>query len=76
MISKWVILIIVALLIYWGIKNLSRVKKQPTKSKNEIEDMVRCAHCGLHIPRSESITADNKFFCSTEHRQLHSVSRS
>lgn len=76
MISKWIILIIVVFIIYWGLKNLQRARKQPTQPDNVIEDMVRCAHCGLHIPRSESIAADDKFFCSTDHQQLHAKSTS
>lgn len=71
MIAKWVILIIIVFLIYWSLRNLQRTKKQSTKSKNEIEDMVCCAHCGLHIPRSESVTADKKYFCSIDHQQLY-----
>ncbi|WP_371128828.1 PP0621 family protein [Nitrosomonas sp. Nm132] len=71
MISKWIILIIIALLIYWGIKNLQRASKQTRKSNNEIEDMVCCAHCGLHIPRNESIVAGKKYFCSIDHQKLH-----
>lgn len=34
------------------------------------EDMVRCAHCGVHLPRSESVTAGGELFCSEEHRRL------
>ncbi len=32
------------------------------------EDMVRCAHCGVHLPRSESLTAEGKHYCSEAHR--------
>ena len=35
------------------------------------EDMVQCRHCGLHLPRSESLKAADGFFCSEEHRRLH-----
>jgi uncharacterized protein len=34
------------------------------------EDMVRCAHCGVHLPKGESIRAEGKDFCSEEHRDL------
>ena len=34
------------------------------------EDMVRCAECGVHLPRSESITSGRAFYCSAEHRRL------
>ena len=70
-ITKWIILIIIVFLIYWSLRSLQQAKKKSAASKMEIEDMVCCAHCGLHIPRSESITADKKHFCSLDHRQLY-----
>jgi uncharacterized protein len=33
--------------------------------------MVKCAHCGIHLPRSESIASGNLSFCCEEHRRLH-----
>lgn len=33
------------------------------------EDMVRCAHCGINLPRGESVTAGARQFCSDAHRQ-------
>lgn len=35
------------------------------------EDMVRCAQCGVHMPKSESILAGGNFYCSNEHRTQH-----
>lgn len=33
------------------------------------ERMVRCAHCGMYLPASESVTTPSgKVFCSEEHR--------
>jgi uncharacterized protein len=32
--------------------------------------MVECAHCGLHLPRSEAIEAAGQSYCSAEHRAL------
>ncbi|MDR0224921.1 MAG: hypothetical protein LBI66_00750 [Burkholderiaceae bacterium] len=34
------------------------------------QDMVECAHCGLHLPRSEAIEAGGRSYCSAEHRAL------
>ena len=28
------------------------------------ENMVACAHCGVHLPRSEALVQDGKFYCS------------
>ena len=36
----------------------------------EIEQMVPCAHCGLHVPESEGVRGAGGFFCSEEHRRL------
>lgn len=35
------------------------------------EDMVRCAQCGVHLPKSESILSRGESFCSDEHRRQH-----
>lgn len=34
------------------------------------EPMVRCAHCGIHMPRSEAVLSDGKTWCSAEHAKL------
>jgi uncharacterized protein len=36
------------------------------------EEMVRCAQCGVHLPKSESILAGGSFYCSEAHRREHS----
>lgn len=37
------------------------------------QDMVACAHCGLHLPRSEALAdgtgGSAPFYCSPAHRQ-------
>jgi uncharacterized protein len=45
---------------------------QPPSSAREktVEDMVKCAHCGVNLPRSEAIYSGGNFFCTPEHRQL------
>lgn len=36
------------------------------------QDMVACAHCGLHLPRSDALVLGNAsrpaYYCSAEHR--------
>lgn len=31
--------------------------------------MVRCDHCGLHVPEPEAVTHGGKAFCSLDHAQ-------
>ena len=32
--------------------------------------LVRCAHCGVHLPRAEARVADGRDYCSEEHARL------
>lgn len=32
------------------------------------QEMVRCAHCGVHLPRSEAVVGRLNLYCSAEHR--------
>jgi len=35
-----------------------------------VEDMVKCAQCGVNLPRSEAIYSGGEFFCTPEHQKL------
>ncbi len=45
-------------------------KKTAGKSLNNTR-MVRCLHCGLHVPEHEAISQGGKYFCSLEHATQH-----
>lgn len=34
------------------------------------QEMVACAHCSLHLPRSEALAEVGHFYCSREHQGL------
>ena len=34
------------------------------------DELVRCAHCGVHVPRIDAQTQDGRHFCSREHARL------
>jgi uncharacterized protein len=57
--------------VLWWIMRGSGKSSAPGSSQSAVEDMVRCAHCGVHLPRSESYASNNEFFCSEEHLRLH-----
>lgn len=41
---------------------------QPTS----FDPMVRCAHCGVNLPRDRAIrSSDGHYYCSTEHRDAN-----
>jgi uncharacterized protein len=39
------------------------------------EPMIRCAHCGLNVPRSEAVADAGRWYCSEAHRRLESGGR-
>lgn len=44
-----------------------QLHKRPAKST---ESMVRCAHCGIYLPRSEALMSNHHTWCSLEHAKL------
>jgi uncharacterized protein len=33
------------------------------------EDMVQCAYCGVHLPKSDSFFVNNHYYCNKAHSQ-------
>lgn len=66
-------LIILALAVWLAIRLLRRLLKPPAPRRSSAagaaKDMVRCAGCGLHLPKPEAIAADGRYFCCEEHRR-------
>lgn len=72
-ISKLLILIGLGLAVYLLLKNYQRKLGQPDNAapaERGPEDMVKCAHCGVNLPRSEAIFTRGEFFCTPEHQRL------
>jgi uncharacterized protein len=43
-----------------------RSAASPAPAAQEL--MVSCAHCGVHLPQSDSVGAGELFYCGEEHR--------
>jgi uncharacterized protein len=73
MLIKLILLALGVWIVYRLVKKSGgRTVRREHESKNATgEDMVRCVHCGVHLPRSESIISHGESFCTNEHRQLH-----
>jgi uncharacterized protein len=37
------------------------------------EPMIRCAECGVHAPKSDSVVVGSAAFCSSEHAQRYAA---
>jgi uncharacterized protein len=70
--NKLLLLLLVGIVVYLLLRQRRRVggnrKSSPPPPSPEV--MVSCAHCGLHIPASESMQAGGRYYCSDEHRRL------
>jgi uncharacterized protein len=68
--GKILLLLVIGLVVYLMFKSYARNKSVRPTAAQAPENMVRCAHCGINLPRSEAILADGETFCSAEHQRL------
>jgi uncharacterized protein len=70
---KYLLLLLAIVVAYWLIRAHQRKRSRSGTSgrSGAAEDMVRCAHCGVHLPRSESLASGPVFYCTPEHLRLH-----
>ncbi len=52
----------------WRRSRSSAARQTPPASPPQTQDMVDCAHCGVHLPRNEAVTGTRGPYCSTAHR--------
>ena len=74
--GKYLLLIAGVLLVYWILRSRARRVAQGRRhDEAAAEKMVRCAECGIYLPRGESLPANGQFYCCAEHRQRHDPER-
>lgn len=75
---KWLLLFVGAGALYLWIKGKKQTKlkkDEATKRKAEQskvaepEVIVQCRQCSVHLPKSEAIAQEDRFYCSQEHLQ-------
>lgn len=67
--GKYLLLIIGILVVYWMWRSHYRRRNRDDPQKRIAEDMVRCADCGVYLPRGESLVAQGKFYCCADHQR-------
>jgi uncharacterized protein len=63
--------LIVYFVVSWILQNRKTPNRRsdPERSDIQIESIVQCAHCGLHVPASEAvITPTGAIYCCEDHR--------
>jgi len=67
--GRLLFLILVGLAGFWLWRRLHK-PRPATSTPHEPSGptpMVRCAHCGTHVPRPEALTSEGQWFCSQRH---------
>jgi len=71
---RLIVLILLVVLAVWLIRRALRASTKgrdaQAKPSGEIGELVRCARCGVHLPRAEARLADRLLYCGDEHARL------
>ncbi|MES2959187.1 MAG: PP0621 family protein [Pseudomonadota bacterium] len=75
---KLVIVLLALLLLVWLVTGSVRRRAKEARRENPaapearanstVEGMVACAHCGVHLPASLSLSGKGHSYCSAAHR--------
>lgn len=66
---KYLILIALFFVVLWFLRKNRFLRKSTPPPARAPERMVRCVHCGVNQPLSESILSQGRYYCCAEHRQ-------
>jgi len=75
-VAKFLLLLALGIVAYLIMSRVRRqgeqrqAERKPAPPPATTEDMVRCAVCGVHLPRSEGFASKGRFYCSDEHLRL------
>jgi uncharacterized protein len=65
---KYLFWAIVIAFVYWAWRRSRSASPAQNQAEAAPQDMVACAHCGIHLPHTEAIRGTNGQYCSTAHR--------
>ena len=65
--GRLILLVLVVALLVWYLRRDEEKEPSGDKPAAGRGELVRCAHCGVHLPRSEALAVDGAYFCDAEH---------
>jgi uncharacterized protein len=73
--AKFLLLLALGIVVYLIVSRMRNDGERPRSAapppkSSTAEDMVRCAVCKVHLPRSESFVSRGQYYCSDEHMKL------
>ncbi len=71
---KFLLFLAIALLLVWLWRSGRRKDDNPADQATPPpppgpQEMVRCTHCGVHLPHADAVVGRIGLYCSDEHRQ-------
>lgn len=67
----WIVLIAAAV---WLWRRVTSKPAAPKETEQATLTMVRCAHCGVHVPREHALPNHDQWYCSQAHLKQGSQS--
>lgn len=66
---KYLFWAVVIVFVWWAWRRSRSSTQQPSApAAPSPQDMVTCAHCGVHLPHNEAVSGQRGPYCSTAHR--------
>jgi uncharacterized protein len=67
--AKLVLLLLLVGVILWWLAARARTRTTTRSERpSEPEAFTRCAHCGVHLPRTDALIERDLSYCSEAHR--------
>ena len=73
---KYLLVTALILVVFWlwrhnrqADRNEAERSRPPAKPAREATEIVACAVCQVHLPRTEALPGRNGFYCSDAHRR-------
>lgn len=74
--GRFLLLVVLVVVAIWVVRRaLARLQQGPQAGTPAREgqaqgNLVKCAHCGTHLPLAEAKAAGERVYCSDEHARL------
>ncbi len=69
--GRLIVLVLLLIVAVWLIRRALRASAARDATKvAPAGELVRCAHCGVHLPRAEARSSGGALYCSDEHARL------
>ena len=71
--GRFLLLLAIVVLAFWLVRRAlarGKVDAAPQPPAETQGDLVKCAHCGTHLPLAEARAVADRVYCSDEHARL------